>query len=323
MIQKEGEFMSILFIFSGQGYKEPGIFNLFRDTPHACEFLKEFDIDSMKPNTNYFDPEQVQLTIGAYQLTLFSHLKPLFEHHQIELAGYSLGEVNAFLASIGTDPKESMRVLAYRTHLMSAISTKSSQALSTAKAEAFDLLSIKGAFNLNELQSLCNGYDCAIAIINANDHIIVGGQTGSLKLLQAKLAECGLYHTRFLEIQRPSHTPFYQDKKGQFAQFINEHIESSGTLKYPIISPLALQKIYQVEDEITLLDEALYSTLQWQKLCELIAEYRYELIIDLGPGDAMSNLLLSNCSEYRTPIITVSHYKGLEGVIRAILAGFS
>lgn len=313
--------MSILFIFSGQGYKVPGIFDLLLNTPHACDLLKEFGIDSLRPNTSCFDPDKVQLTIGAYQLTLFSLLQPFFEHHQIDLAGYSLGEVNAFLASVAAHPKDCMSILAYRTHLMSAISSSLTHELSSINAEPFDLLSIKGVFNLNELRFLCNRHDCAISIINANDHIIVGGQTADLKLLQSQLAESGLSHTRFLEIQRPSHTPFYQDKKGQLADFLNEHIETTESLKYPIISPLTLEKIHQARDEVNLLDQELYSTLQWQKVCELISEYRYELIIDLGPGDGMSKLLLSSCFKYGTPIITVSDYKGLEGVICAITSG--
>ncbi|MFT4058018.1 MAG: hypothetical protein QM652_00555 [Legionella sp.] len=46
--------------------------------------------------------------------------------------------------------------------------------------------------------------------------------------------------------------------------------------------------------EIELLDKELYSTLHWNKVCDLIHEYNYDLIIDLGPGNAMIHFLNEN-----------------------------
>jgi malonyl CoA-acyl carrier protein transacylase len=92
-----------------------------------------------------------------------------------------------------------------------------------------------------------------------------------------------------------------------------------GSLQYPIISSIKLSKIYDADEEKNLLDQELYTTIQWQKACELIKEYQYDLIIDLGPGDAMTNLLNSSTSDvFNSPIITLSRYNSCFGLFTAV-----
>ena len=303
--------MKILLVFAGQGYKESSLFNFFREDQVALSTIKSLSdaakIDFLQANLQMTDPKLSQLIIGAYQLTLFAALNPLLANHQIDLAGYSLGEVSAFLASIRATPEDCMNVLSYRTELMTSI-------LKISKDE-YDLLSIVGTFILEDIKALCAQHQCSIAIINSSQRLVLGGKITDLKEVLKELPQYHLLHATFLEVHLPSHTPFYSAKSGQLQHFMQERL-GERPLHFPIISPLELGKIYTTEEEIALLDRELYTGLQWFSLCNLVSEYNYDLIIDLGPGNAMTSFLTAaNDQLLNTNIITAAKYNSLIGLL--------
>ena len=303
--------MKIMLIFSGQGYSETTIFNLFKTDKTALDYLQSLSnaagIDLIKQAKAITLPHMTQYIISAYQLTLFSIIAPLLMNHSVEFAGYSLGEVSAFLASVKADPAEAMRVIRSRTELMLSI-------LNTSKQPEFDLLSIKGTFTFETIQSLCKKYRCAIAIINADNHYILGGMIVDLKKLLTELSQQPVKQTTFLSIHLPSHTSFYAQKANQLREMLDSTFSHS-TLSHPIISPLKLKKIVDASEEMQLLDNELYTMLNWQSVCNLIAEYGYDVIIDLGPGGAMTSILTAAIANFPTiPIITLANFNSTEGI---------
>jgi len=265
--------MNVLCLFAGQGYQNNQLFNFFQDNLHATTLLHQLSsvmqLDLLNETVSLKDPNYSQFLIGAYQFTLFTLLKPLLASHQINLAGYSLGEVSAFLASVQATTEEMNKVLAFRTQVMTSI-------LSNKNSLEYDLLFIRGQFILNDIQELCTQYHCAIAIINSEERLILGGTVTDLKRLLDKLSQYHLTHSQFLEIHIPSHTPFYANKKGLLQNHLNSLFAKP--LLYPILSPIQLGKIYDVAEEKQLLDQELYTCLQWYSLCTLIPEYHYDLI---------------------------------------------
>ena len=303
--------MKVMLIFSGQGFSDTTIFNLFKADKTALDYLQSLSnaagMDLIKQANDIAQPHMTQYIISAYQLTLYSIIAPLLMNHTVDFAGYSLGEVSAFLASVKADPLKAMRVIRARTELMLSI-------LNTSKQPEYDLLSIKGAFTFDTIQSLCKKYRCAIAIINADNHYIVGGMIVDLNKLLMALPLQPVKQTTFLSIHLPSHTSFYAQKANQLREKL-ESTFSYSMLSYPIISPLKLKKILDVSEEMQLLDNELYSMLNWQSVCNLIAEYGYDVIIDLGPGGAMTSILKATIADYPTiPIITLANFNSIDGI---------
>lgn len=298
--------MKILYIFGGQGYRNNNLLAFFHDHQAGMGQLNQF-ISTPNSLLSITDPKFTQIVIGSYQLTLFRMLTPLCTGQHIDLVGYSLGEVNAFLASVNASAQDCIEVLTFRTQLMCSL-----------LEQGYYLLSIVGPFALEEVQLICAQHHCAIAIINSNHHVLIGGKNHDLKALLNALQQQFSLRAKFLEIHLPSHTPFYESQKGRLQQFLDER-SVSWQLQYPIISPLELMKIYSVKEESTLLDRELFTTLQWQRVCELISEYQYDLLIDLGPGDAMTTILkAANPRLESVTIVTVSHYNSLEGLLAAV-----
>ncbi|WP_133128823.1 acyltransferase domain-containing protein [Legionella nagasakiensis] len=312
--------MKIILIFAGQGYNDSELFKLFQADEDALSYLKELSaaagFNVLENPCQIKNPDFTQLLIGAYQLTLYSVISSLLTNDQIDVAGYSLGEVSAFLASIKANPKDSIEVITYRTRLMTSLIKGNPQ-------DEYDLLAITGVFEVEEIKSVCEKYHCALAIVASEEQFIIGGKLCDLKRLLQELATYHMTRSKFLSIHLPSHTSFYSQQANKFYQFLESKFNGL-TLNNPVLSPLALRKIYNIQEEMQLLDSELYSTLDWQSVCNLIIEYQYDLIIDLGPGSAMTSLLKAAATDVlNTSILTIAHFStfgGIKNRIKQIIA---
>jgi [acyl-carrier-protein] S-malonyltransferase len=311
--------MNILLLFAGQGYNGSDLFDLFHSHKPSVDLLKQLstaaEFDLIQSANQINNLHYTQSLIGAYQFIAFKAMAPLLSSHQLNCAGYSLGEVSAFLASVDASPDQVMETLKFRTKLMASILDQSCE-------NEFDLLAIRGQFKLKKLQGICQQYDCHIAIINSEAQFIIGGKVSSLEQLTERLRNEGLEKATFLSIHLPSHTSFYAGKSGELHQYLTSTFKQK-SLAYPVINPLKLSKIYKIEEEIILLDEELSHCLEWFKLCQLILEYHYDLIIDLGPGRSLTQFLADSMQN----IMTLADYKSIQGFMaqleQRLLTSFS
>ncbi|KTC75945.1 putative malonyl-CoA acyl-carrier-protein transacylase [Legionella birminghamensis] len=306
--------MRILFIFAGQGYQDNNLFDYFQEDQETLALMESFSsmsqLNLRGPNLPIDKPRFAQIIIGCYQLILFSKIRPFLANHQIELAGYSLGEVSAFLASIHGDAGQSIALLEQRTQLMNALISEA------AIVDNYDLMSIKGEFDWDNIQTLIAESHCYIAIINSHKHLVIGGKCADLKQLVERLSSEGMRQAKFLNIHLPSHTPFYQQASSDFKQFLNKSY-SDCVMEYPIINPLILKKVYTAEEERKLLAQELQQSLDWFNVCNLIKEYQYDLIVDLGPGDSMSKILGASGASFTAALTSASHYRSLNGFLQS------
>lgn len=307
--------MNILCLFGGQGSLQSDLFKACMEDPLTSKKIKEFSklagIDFGQTSLTLSDPYYVQVLIGCYQLSIFWRLEPFLKTQTLDCAGYSLGEFSAFLASTQASPSVAYQALSYRTKLMTSL-------LKQKPKTYYDLLAIKGDIHITDIQALCTHYECFIAIRNVAQGLVLGGRVMNLKQLQVELKRKGS-KSKFLNIQLPSHTPFYAPQNGKLKEYLSHlNLES---LHYPLFNALRLSKIYDKGEEEKHLDEELYTTLRWDKICELILEYRYELIIDLGPGSALTRFLQltpSPLSNHKLPILTLADYKSINGFMEVL-----
>lgn len=286
--------MKILIVFGGQGQATANLYDIFRTTKEGEAYLKA------KPPGEFSDPHCSQLFTGIYQLGLFSLLEKRLKTHQIGLAGYSLGNVSAFLCSIHATLDESIETLRYRTKLMTSIGND------------YDLLAIMGRFSINQIKILCQKNHCEIAIVNSDTHLVLGGKVTDLKNL---LSQTDLIkYSKFLSIHAPSHTSYYKAQSEQLGDFLHKKF-SHASLRYPIISPLTHEEIGDIHSFIPLLGKELCTRLEWQKVCQMIPEYGYEMVVDLGPGSAMTEILKKSEADLSNlKIITASDFQTLDGL---------
>lgn len=300
--------MKIMLMFGGQGTADPDLFKLIQSNTIALDYLRRLSqavgYDLTEKIREIGNPHFSQCLIGAYQLSLYAAVADLLVAHQTDVSGYSLGEVSAFLVSTDATPELAMEVLAYRSKLLTALSDESTSA-------SYDLLSVKGTFDLQAITLACEPLHCYVAIKNSDRHLILGG---TRQALEALLTQIPVEKAKFLSIHLPSHTPLYRFQANKFKTFLEQKITKI-RLGKAIISPIALGKVYTVQQECELLDNQLYNPLDWQSVCHLINEYHYDLIIDMGPGDAMSRLLLDGQhSPGKAVLLRVSDFASISGI---------
>lgn len=301
--------MKILLMFSGQGDANSNLFQMFADDDLALNYVSQLataaSINIAEHSADDLrNPRLAQILIASYQLTLFKSIEDLISTSQLEFAGYSLGEVSAFLLSIQAEPKIAIEVLRQRTFLMvSNINIAN---------EAYDLVSFIGTFDIKMVQQLSSVESCGIAITISNSHVVLGGTISNLDKLLKKLSDLYQCQIKYLNVQLPSHTPIYKEQSAEFSKFILSTIPN-GRLRYPIISPVQLQKIYDDQHEAQLLGDELCTTLDWKSVSMLISEYKYDLILDLGPGAALSSFL-KEVHVDPSLLVTVSNFQTIHGL---------
>ena len=302
--------MKILLLFAGQGYMKPDLYHIFTTDSKAIEWMqsvqKQLKLDLSDDASKFIDPVFTQRLISLYQLGMCSLLAPQIEQHDIELVGYSLGEVSAYMFSIGLSIPEINNCVKYRTQIMMDI-------LSNGGGNDYNMVSVYGRFGLEEINEWCKKYGCFVAIINSNNHVVISGKIKNIQLLLRNQVQF-FSKSHFLSIPLPSHTPLYKHQSQQFEQFLFKNY-SDKPMKYPILSTLSHEKNRDNKLQISLLASALSNPLEWYKINHLIEENQYDLIFDLGPGRAMSDMLMEQDKfKFDERIMRLSEFKTIAGI---------
>ena len=166
--------------------------------------------------------------------------------------------------------------------------------------------------NQSDIEALCKKHHCGISIINADDHYVIGGKIDDLKKILKHAKRVHIEYEKWLGIHIPSHTPYFLVTVDKYLKYLKKKFSSS-QMEYPLISPIALKKVFDIESEIELLSKELCQTLHWHIVCELIPEFGFDLIIDLGPGKSMTSIFSASNAK-NIPVITCSEFKSLEGL---------
>ena len=83
-----------------------------------------------------------------------------------------------------------------------------------------------------------------------------------------------------------------------------------------------LQNIVDTKDFL-LTDKETSKNISWCDIRDLkyttnlIKEYQYDLIVDLGPGDSMSKILGASGASFTAALTSASHYRSLNGFLQS------
>lgn len=195
--------MSLLIAFSGQGLQHREMYSLLKQCESGVEWLatagKILGHDLFEERVVHFGCKDViysQVYIALLCVGVFRLLKI----EDALLAGYSLGEVSAFCVSANLSIEDVISLVLKRAEIMKQI----------AKVECLaptGLLALKGNVNSDQVKDLVSKHQCYIAIINADDHYIVGGYEKELDSISEAANSLGVKRVRKLKVLLPSHTP--------------------------------------------------------------------------------------------------------------------
>jgi [acyl-carrier-protein] S-malonyltransferase len=163
--------MSLLIAFAGQGSQHGKMFEWLGSDSFGQTWLKEASdllnldlLDESAVNKACADVVQVQCFIVILSVGTFYALKKQMNLNPAFLCGYSLGEVSAFCASANLSLPEICTLVKNRALFMQQ-----------AMSQPGGMVALKGNINFTQVTELTKAHECYVAIINAEDHYIIGG----------------------------------------------------------------------------------------------------------------------------------------------------
>lgn len=284
--------MPLLIAFSGQGTQYGQMFHLLSEDAKGQQWLRQA---STLLDSDLFDPLIVEqgcqdvilaqcliviLEMGVFNLIIGeNNLQPDL------LCGYSLGEVAAFAASVQLTMSELYSLTHYRAQIMQQITQQS------CGDEGAGLAVLKGNITAQTVQRLTDKHGCYLAIVNGDDHFIIGGKNQLLDDLLSEARTAGVKKAKGLAVRLPSHTPLLAKASQKFEHYLQSFVDYP--MHYPVLNSLNQQQIMTSRDMIKVLAAELSQTLQWGRLMPIAKEYGITTMLELGPRAALKTMFKS------------------------------
>lgn len=281
--------MKIAFLFSGQGAQYVGMGqDIYHSYKTARQIFEEaqtsLDFDLIKvcfkgpleelSRTDISQP--AILTTSIALLKVFQELNPHIMPRA--LAGLSLGEYSALVASGSLNFKDAVKLVRKRGQFMEEAS----------KLHPGKMLSIIG-LRRNVVEEICKVSKAEIANLNCPGQIVVSGKEKNIdlaaKLAKDKKAKMAI----ILDVSGPFHSSFMKSA----ALFLQKELGNLKLLspKVPIVSNVGAEyETEPVEIEKNLIAQVAHSV-KWEDSMKLLINDGFREFFEIGPGKVLKGLM--------------------------------
>lgn len=239
-----------------------------------------------------------QPLIFGYQLAWWRSLESDLPR-PVCAAGYSLGEMAACAAAGLFAAEEGVALCAERARLMDA-----------STPQAVTMLAVLG-LNETTVSRVADKHELAIAIRNSASHFVVTGAVDAVHAAMADFEQNGATKLTLLAVKTPSHTRFLDGAAQAFAERLRSY--QTGYLSFPVISAVSGRSDSARSGATKALARQLSTMLQWDLAMESLLEMRPDVVLEIGPGNALSRMLVEVAPDM--PVRSVSDFRGREGVL--------
>ena len=225
------------------------------------------------------------------------------------LAGHSLGEYTALLASGLFSLKEAVRLTRQRGLLMEEACPEGLGGMvalmgpDRQKVEEACLAVSKG------------DYVASPANLNSPDQLVLSGDVNALKEVVERLKGEGYKKAVFLNVSGPFHSPLMKPAAEKLKSELARAVFSP--MKVPVVSNADAIPNSDSEKEQDLLYRQMFSPVHWEGCVRNMASQGIEVFLEVGPGKVLTNLL-----KRITPEIPCYHVETMEEIqeVRGILS---
>lgn len=286
--------MSYVLLFPGQGAQEVGMArDLYEAYPEAREVFEtsnealEFDLRSLifdgpeeeLRKTEFTQPAILAASIAAFrvlQKEMGAPLSPSF------VAGHSLGEYTALVASGALSLEDGVRLVRLRGHLMQ-------EAVPLGEGAMAAILGLSP----EQVTGICHEAEargvCQAANFNSPGQIVISGQTAAIDRAVELAKEAGARRAIPLKVSAPFHCSLMRDVADRLKEAFDDcHWEAPSV---PVIANVSAEPVRTVDAVQDALYHQTYSPVRWTESVEFMSRQGVELFVELGPGKVLSGLV--------------------------------
>ncbi len=199
----------------------------------------------------------------------------------VAMAGHSLGEYSALVASGVLDFKEAMQLVVKRSYLMQ-------QAVPTGEGAMAAILGLED----NQIVDICASItEGVVEAVNFNSpgQVVIAGNASSVESAIKKLSEAGAKRAIKLPVSVPSHCSLMKDAATQLAESLLAADFYDG--KYEVLQNIEAISYTQAADKQSALAKQLYKPVLWTDTINNLNKVQgADTIIEFGPGKVLSGL---------------------------------
>lgn len=281
-------------VFPGQGSQEVGMGgallarfraarSVFERADEALGFnlgrlILEGPEEDLK-KTEFAQPAILTVSIAVYE-ALRNDLG--FEPSPAYVAGHSLGEYTALVASGALGLEDGVRLVHLRGRLMQ-------DAVPLGKGSMAALIGIEREEVLKICDEVSGDGVCEAANFNAPGQIVISGETRALENAVTLAKERGAKRAMPLKVSAPFHCrlmePVADRLKAAFEECTWREPE------WPVIANVSARPEKKVDDIKRSLYLQTYSPILWQDTVEYLSSMSVGTFVEIGPGSVLSGLI--------------------------------
>lgn len=284
---------SLAFIFPGQGSQAPGMGRDLAEQSSAARMVFEeadaalgFSISELCFNG---PAEKLQLTENTQPAILTTSIAALraleeagFSRQPAFVAGHSLGEYSALVASGALSLADGVRTVRARGRYMQEAAPVGSGAMAA----------IMGA-DLGNIMEACNeaaqGQVCSPANINSANQVVIAGDSAAVDRAIEILKERGAKRAIRLNVSAPFHCALMNPAQDRLAEDL-EKLEFHD-LRVPLVTNVDAAEITAGRDARDALVRQVSSPVRWHETITYLVHQGVDTFVEVGPGKVLSGLV--------------------------------
>ena len=277
----------ISVVFPGQGSQSQGMTEIFSSVEvNNLGYINPFDFDLLdiinhdeeKLNKSYYTQPALVLTSLLY----YQRLKNILPNQPNILAGHSLGEYSALVASDSINFYDALKIVRQRGLLMEAAPKGLMAAIMGIDSNILDEICIQENVDNNVV---------ACANLNSPLQTVIAGSDISVKNVCKLAKEAGAKRTIILNVSVASHCKLMDESSLLFAKYLNDI-----NINLPSSKVIQNYSANVTEDTVIIkqnLINQLTNSVKWVDTMNFIASTN-SIVIECGPGKVLQGLAKSN-----------------------------
>lgn len=225
-----------------------------------------------------------QFAIAYYQIATWTRIAPLLPQASL-VAGYSLGELLAYVVAGSLDAAEAFRLVRERARLMDAAAAGLNSSGGGCMALWRGRVSAATLAARDRAIADC-GLDVAIRR-RAGEEVLAGPGDGIARFV-AELQPLNPNLLR-LPVTIPSHSHYLASAADSFRDILQA--SDIAAPRVTVLGAVDAAPVRSREQAIDALSRQMSTTIRWDGCMDALAEFGIDAVIELGPGNDLARLL--------------------------------